>query len=268
MDTGNGTTDTGAGMARVSTERGSGDGSSAATAGVHGDGVGHRGLGGGVTPCIQYSPTRRNLMKARLAAQAEMMKGAVKNRDNPFAKSKYATLDAVLEAVAAPLTENGLVLTQWCGDIETMGAKGDRHQMTVYTQIEHAETTEWMLVSAPIPIVKLDAQGIGSAITYGRRYGLKPAVGMPEVDDDGAAASGQESELRPKRKSSAEAKRDGTTDIFNDIRSEISQCINVEMLRHVGEIRREQVEEMPDKWQTLLREDYETKMSELKAVAV
>lgn len=217
---------------------------------------------------IEYSETRRNLMKARLAAQAELMKGAVRNRENPFSKSRYATLDAVLEAVAEPLTANGLVLTQWCGDIETTGAKSDRNQMKVYTQIEHAETTEWMRVSVPVPIIKLDPQGIGSAITYGRRYGLKPAVGMPEIDDDGAAASGQESELRPKRKSSAEAKRDGTTEIFNDIRAEIAQCINVEMLRHVGEIRREQVEEMPDKWQALLREDYETKMSELKAVAV
>jgi hypothetical protein len=206
-------------------------------------------------------------MKARLAAQSAIMKGAVRNRENPFAKSKYATLDAVLETVAEPLTESGLVLTQWPGEIEAVGAKGDRYQMKVYTQIEHAETTEWMLVWVTIPIVKLDAQGIGSAMTYGRRYGLKPAVGMPEVDDDGAAASGQESELRSKRKSSAEAKRDGTTEVFNDIRSEISACINIEMLRHVGEVRREQVEDMPDKWQTLLREDYETKMSELKAVA-
>ena len=43
--------------------------------------------------------------------------------------------------------------------------------------------------SLPLPCAKRDAHGIGSAITYGRRYGLAAAVGVAPEDDDGNAAS-------------------------------------------------------------------------------
>jgi hypothetical protein len=56
---------------------------------------------------------------------------------------------------------------------------------------------------------KLDAQGIGSAVTYARRYALLAITGAAPVDDDGAAASG---ELQPARKSAAQAKKDGDWD--------------------------------------------------------
>ena len=36
-----------------------------------------------------------------------------------------------------------------------------------------------------LPPTKADAQGYGSAITYGRRYGLQAMAGVPSVDDDG-----------------------------------------------------------------------------------
>ena len=36
---------------------------------------------------------------------------------------------------------------------------------------------------------KNDPQGMGSAITYARRYGLQSAVGLPSEDDDGNAAT-------------------------------------------------------------------------------
>lgn len=216
---------------------------------------------------IEFSASRKQLMLARLKAQAAFMKGAARDRANPFAKSKYATLESVLEAVAEPMTSNGLVLTQWAGEIERGGAKGERVTLYVYTRIEHAETSEYMQVFLPVALAKDDAQGIGSAMTYGRRYTLKAALGIPEVDDDGAAASGQESELRPKRKSSAEAKRDGTTEKFNEIKQAIASAINPEMLRHIGEVHAEEVEEMPEKWRQLLREEFELKRDELRAVS-
>ena len=221
------------------------------------------GIAAVISRSIEFSPTRAKLMTARLAAQREFMKGAKRDRQNPFAKNTYATLEAVLEAVAEPLCEAGLVLTQWVGGINQEGK--DRAVLTVYTRIEHAESSEYMQTSLPIPLVKHDAQGVGSAMTYGRRYTLKSLLGIPEVDDDGAAASGQESEIRPKRKSAAESKRDGTTELFNEIRKEIAEALNAEHLRHVGETRREELENMPDRWADLLREDYSVKLDELKA---
>lgn len=215
---------------------------------------------------IEFSPTRKNLMLARLAAQSEFMKGATRNRENPFAKAKYATLEAVLEAISEPLCTNGLVLTQWAGDVLHGGPNGDRKTMRVYTQIEHAESSEYVKVFLSIPLTKDDAQGIGSAMTYGRRYTLKAALGIPEVDDDGAAASGQESVMRIKPKSARAAKQDGTSEIFNEIQKAIRDAINLEMLRYVGETYRDQIEEMPPGWAQLLRDEYDTKRSELAAV--
>jgi hypothetical protein len=216
-----------------------------------------------VTQSIEFSASRKNLMVARLKAQAEVMRGAVRNRPNPFAKSNYATLESVLDVVSEPLTANGLVLTQWCGELAGEKAVSLR----IYTRIEHAESSEYMQVSMLIPVAKSDAQGIGSAMTYGRRYTLKSALGIPEVDDDGAAASGQDSELRPKRKSSAEAKREGKGTLADEICHEIKGAINLEMLRHIGEIRADEVAGMPEGWQQHIRDEYETKLQELKARA-
>lgn len=214
-----------------------------------------------ITASIEFTPSRKNLMLARLKAQGEVMKGAVRNRQNPFAKNTYATLESVLDAVSEPLTAAGLVLTQWAGEVT-----GDKAStLKVYTRIEHAESSEFMQVSMPIPLVKADAQGIGSAMTYGRRYTLKAALGIPEIDDDGAAASGQESELRPARKSSAAAKREGMGPKVNEIIGEIRSALNMEHLRHIGENRKDEVDEMPDGWRNHIREEYETKRDALKA---
>lgn len=215
-----------------------------------------------ISSSIEFSSTRKSLMVARLTAQSALMAGATKDRNNPFAKRDYATLESVLQAVSAPLCLAGLVLTQWAGELST---DGRQRQVRIYTRIEHAESSEYMQVGMQIPVVKEDAQGIGSAMTYGRRYTLKAALGIPDVDDDGAAAAGEPSELRAKRKSSAEAKRDGTDVLFNEIKDDISSAVSIEHLRHLGEMRREQIAEMPDKWRELLREEYETKMEFLKA---
>lgn len=226
-----------------------------------GGGAAHPVLGAG----IEFSPTRKALMTARLKAQVDLMKGAKRNRQNPFAKNTYATLEAVLEAAAEPLCANGLVLTQWASDIEISGLRGERRVMRVYTRIEHAETSEYVQSCVPMVLARDDAHGIGSAMTYGRRYALKSLLGIPEVDDDGAAAVGQESELRkPARKSSAESKRDGTDKLFNEIKDAIVQALSGEHLRHVGETYRDVIAEMPEKWADLLRDEYETKAEQLR----
>jgi hypothetical protein len=217
-----------------------------------------------VSSAMEFSASRKHLMTARLKAQSAVMKGAVRNRLNPFAKSNYATLESVLEAVAEPLTEAGLVLTQWAGELVYGSGKNERATLHVYTRIEHAESSEYMQTCLPIMVVKDDAQGIGSAMTYSRRYALKALLGIPEVDDDGAAASGQDSELRPPRKSSAAAKKDGTSDLFSEIQTEIRSALNIEMLKHIGEVRKDDVDGMPEKWAQLLREEYETRLDELK----
>ena len=126
------------------------------------------------------SPTVTELAKALTKAQSQI-KGAIKDTNNPFFKTKYADLASVVEAIREPLANNGLSYVQICHDKE--GAA------SVETMILHS-SGEWLScgpVSAPVS--KHDAQGFGSALTYARRYSLSAAFGVAPEDDDGNAAA-------------------------------------------------------------------------------
>ena len=109
-------------------------------------------------------------------AQADFMV-AKKDAKNPFFKSKYATLNAVYEAVAEALLKNGLSV------IQTI--VGD----AVETTLIHT-SGQFITSSCPIVCAKQnDPQAMGSAITYARRYSLASLLGvMTDEDDDGEKA--------------------------------------------------------------------------------
>ncbi len=122
-----------------------------------------------------------NELAAALAkAQAEIQP-AIKDSTNPFFKSKYADLSSVWNACKAPLTKNGLSVLQ------TMESQNG--QLTLVTTLAHG-SGQWIRSFLPIISQKQDAQSIGSAITYMRRYSLAALVGVTtDEDDDGNAAT-------------------------------------------------------------------------------
>jgi hypothetical protein len=118
---------------------------------------------------------------AAMAAVQGSMKPAIKDATNPHFKSKYADLSAVFEAIRDPLAKNGLTVWQDLGN--------DEKGVTVKTRIVH-KSGQWVEFGPlSIPANKNDAQGLGSAATYARRYGLSAALGVvADLDDDGNAA--------------------------------------------------------------------------------
>lgn len=101
-----------------------------------------------------------------------------KDAENPFFKSKYATLDNFLETIKEPLGESGLSFAQF----------PDGNGLT--TILMHAESGEFLEAQYSVPLSKQDPQGAGSAITYMRRYALGAILGLAtETDDDGNTAS-------------------------------------------------------------------------------
>lgn len=131
---------------------------------------------------IETSPEIAKLAAALHKAQA-VMGGAVKDAKNPAFKSKYATLETVIDAAKPALNEAGVFFTQAPGSVsETL--------LDVTTMLIHAESGQWMRSTVQVPLPKRDPQGLGSAITYARRYALMSVLGMPAEDDDGNAASG------------------------------------------------------------------------------
>lgn len=115
-----------------------------------------------------------------LAKAQGAIHGAKKDANNPFFHSKYADLASVWEACREPLSKNGLAIIQLPGSTEA--------GMFVDTILTHS-TGEWISSRLFMTPVQDSPQGIGSAITYARRYGLQAMVGIAPEDDDGNAAS-------------------------------------------------------------------------------
>jgi hypothetical protein len=121
-------------------------------------------------------------LAAALAKAQGEMEGAAKGNTNPHFKSKYADLASVWDACRGPLAKNGLAVLQ------PVSADGAR--VTVTTILAHS-SGDWIEESLTMTAQQNTPQGVGSAITYGRRYGLASMVGIAPEDDDGNAASQQ-----------------------------------------------------------------------------
>lgn len=128
---------------------------------------------------MQHSESLAKLGPAIVKAQAEMQ-GAKKGANNPFFKSRYADLGAVMEATKEPLHNHGLSIMQF--PIAGAGMCG------VSTILMHS-SGEWMSEDCLLACTKQDPQAYGSAITYARRYGWQSVCGIPSEDDDGNAAT-------------------------------------------------------------------------------
>ena len=122
----------------------------------------------------------KNIAGALCKAQ-KIMANAEKDAKNPHFKSTYASLAAVRDACNGPLTENGLSVVQ---TLEPMGDSA----VAVRTTLLHT-SGEWISSLLPLFLQKQDMQGMGSAITYARRYALAGIVGIAQEDDDANKAS-------------------------------------------------------------------------------
>lgn len=124
---------------------------------------------------IEHSQSIAALCTALHAAQG-VLTGVVKDAKNLHFKNRYASLEAVLDTARPALQANGLSVTQ------APGAMVDGC-VEITTMLMHT-SGEWMRSTVHMPVVKRDPQGVGSALTYGMRYSLMAALGVPPTDDD------------------------------------------------------------------------------------
>ena len=125
------------------------------------------------------------LSKAMLIVQ-QQLQPAIKDAKNPFIGNEYATLNSVMESCRSLLSAQGIWITQLpCPAPVELGAG----YIGLETRLIHAESGQWISSVAIIPLPKNDPQGMGSAITYIRRYSLCAILGIVTEDDDGNAVS-------------------------------------------------------------------------------
>lgn len=145
---------------------------------------------------FETSPQTGVLDASMAKAQGEIQT-AVKDKDNPFFKSKYADLAAVWFACRDALSKNGVSVTQW-----PIHTKDDR--LHIITRL--ACDGQWIKAEFSVPIGKQDAQGLVSATTYARRAALSAAVGVAPDDDDDGNGTAQNSKPTPKQLAQKDAK--------------------------------------------------------------
>lgn len=134
---------------------------------------------------MNRSETITEIAKALAKFQSEVS-DPNRTKENAFLKSKYVTLDSLLQAVRPVLASNGLSFLQ----VPFTGAD----VVSVTTMLLH-ESGEWF-ESDPftLPLMKKDPQGVGSVVTYARRYSLSSILGVA-WDEDDDAQSNNETEL-------------------------------------------------------------------------
>ena len=132
---------------------------------------------------MRKSESIAELSKA-LAKFQEEVKQPLKDKNNPFFKSKYVPLENVVEAITDVAPKNGLSFVQWA-------LNDENGRVGVATMLMH-ESGEWIEFDAVhMKADKETAQGAGALITYLKRYSLSAVFGITsDQDDDGNGASG------------------------------------------------------------------------------
>jgi len=129
---------------------------------------------------MNKSESIAEIATALAKAQAEIS-NASKNAKNPHFKSVYADLAEILNTVRPVFSLHDIAVIQ--------APQYENGAVTVETMLTH-KSGEWISSSVSAPVSKQDAQGVGSAITYCRRYGLAAMAGIAQEDDDANGAVG------------------------------------------------------------------------------
>jgi hypothetical protein len=130
-----------------------------------------------------------NLKILKKLEKFQSLVGAVKkDGNNPYFKSKYATLNSVLETIGKHLETCGLLVVQ--------NPMVDKLE-TIIFDVESGES-----IKSEIPYIQIsDMQKLGSAITYARRYALMSMLNLEAEDDDvnGAMPKKTETKIESKK---------------------------------------------------------------------
>ena len=125
---------------------------------------------------MEKSESIKNIATSLIEFQSKVQ-NVKKDGSNPYFKSKYATLENILDTIKPTLKECGLSFSQF--------PDGDG-----LTTILMDESGEYLKATVRMTPVDNKPQSQGSAITYMRRYSLSAVLGIAvEDDDDGNAAS-------------------------------------------------------------------------------
>jgi hypothetical protein len=125
---------------------------------------------------------------ALVKAQAEF-EAAKKDSINPHFRSNYADLSSVIDAIKGAFAKNDLAYLQ---PVSWRSEGQENAYYAIETMVLHSSGQSISFGTMRVPIATSDlgnAQKVGAAITYARRYHLASALGISQEDDDGNSVS-------------------------------------------------------------------------------
>jgi hypothetical protein len=146
------------------------------------------------------------------------MMGSVVKKDskNDYYKSKYASLGAHLDLCEEPLDLHGLIL------LTTIN--GTPEKPILIATLMDMESAQWIKSYIPLPNPKMDSQGLGSAITYMRRYAMNSLFGLTAEDDDGESNSVRAEAKKPEDSITKEQAKE-LIDLFSKMKPESRKAL-------------------------------------------
>lgn len=124
------------------------------------------------------------LAKALAEAQGKFtfaLKASTADMGAKGGRRKYADLQSVIDAVKPELTAHGLAVVQ--------ASMPNPNGISLRTTLMHS-SGQWIAGQIDLPIDRMGGiQGMGSALTYARRYALSAMVGIAADEDDDGEAS-------------------------------------------------------------------------------
>lgn len=204
---------------------------------------------------MTHSEQINELAAALSVAQGEI-ENATKGSSNPHFKSKYADLAEIINAVRPVFSAHGLAYTQ-CPSYES-------GIVSVETVLMH-KSGQFMSSTISAPVSKQDAQGVGSAITYCRRYSLAAVAGVGQEDDDGnAAVGGKDSTHRQRSNGASQVPKPEDTPTYikpADLAKELRGAMSMTDLNEIWTARQAM---MKHHYKAALIEDAKTVAAEMK----
>lgn len=159
------------------------------------------------------------IAKALINVQRQLQP-ATKDANNPFTKSKYATLNSVMDSCRDALLSNGIWLCQY-------PVPAEPGYLGLVTKLTHAESGQWQSSLAVVPLPKADPQGVGISMTYMRRYALSAMLGIvTEEDTDGEFASDKLNRTQKQKNAVNVPQRGKTTHYESEQAKKISPASN------------------------------------------
>ena len=143
------------------------------------------------------------IAKALINVQRQLQP-ATKNANNPFTKSKYATLNSVMDSCREALLSNGIWLCQY-------PVPAEPGYLGLVTKFTHAESGQWQSSLAVVPLPKADPQGVGISMTYMRRYALSAMLGIVTEEDTDGELNPDKLNRPQKQKNAVNASQRGKT---------------------------------------------------------